>query len=54
MPELSVSFHGHDALVSLRTDRGTDLQSRVWSGWLPQPGEQVRVGVRGDAWPLPG
>jgi len=51
---VSVSFHGHDALVTLRTDRGTDLQARVWSGWLPQPGEQVRVGVRGDAWPLPG
>ena len=51
---VSVSFHGHDALVSLRTDRGTDLQARVWSGWLPRPGEQVRVGVRGGAWPLPG
>ncbi len=50
---VSVSFHGHDALVSLRTDRGTDLQARVWSGWLPQPGERVRVAVRGDAWPLP-
>jgi iron(III) transport system ATP-binding protein len=51
---VSVSFHGHDALVSLRTDRGTELQSRVWSGWLPRPGEQVRMGVRGGAWPLPG
>jgi len=50
---VAVSFHGHDALVSLRTDRGTDLQARVWSGWLPRPGEQVRVGVRGCAWPLP-
>jgi iron(III) transport system ATP-binding protein len=51
---VSVSFHGHDALVALRTDQGTDLQARVWSGWLPQPGEQVHVRVRGDAWPLPG
>lgn len=50
---VSVSFHGHDALVALRTERGTDLQARVWSGWLPRPGEQVRVGVRGEAWPLP-
>ena len=51
---VSVSFHGHDALVSLRTERGTELQARVWSGWLPRPGQQVRVGVRGSAWPLPG
>lgn len=50
---VSVSFHGHDALVSLRTDRGTALQARVWSGWLPRTGERVRVGVRGSAWPLP-
>ncbi len=50
---VSVSFHGHDALVALRTARGTDLQSRVPSGWLPSPGEQVRLGVRGGAWPLP-
>jgi iron(III) transport system ATP-binding protein len=50
---VSVSFHGHDALVRLRTDRGTALQARVWSGWLPQPGDRVRVTVRGDAWPLP-
>ena len=50
---VSVSFHGHDALVNLRTERGTALQARVWSGWLPQPGDRVRVNVRGDAWPLP-
>jgi iron(III) transport system ATP-binding protein len=50
---VSVSFHGHDALVSLRTERGTSVQARVWSGWLPEPGDRVRVGVRGDAWPLP-
>ena len=51
---VAVSFHGHDALVSLSTERGIALAARVWSGWLPQPGDQVQVSVRGEAWPLPG
>jgi iron(III) transport system ATP-binding protein len=50
----SVSFHGHDALVGLRTGHGTALQARMIGGWLPHPGDQVVLGVRGGAWALPG
>ena len=49
-----VSFHGHDALIALRLPDGSALQSRVPGGWLPRPGEQVRLVVRGTAWPLRG
>ncbi len=51
---ISLSFHGHDALIGLRSAAGTPLQSRVWSGWLPRIGDAVALHVRGTAWPLGG
>jgi iron(III) transport system ATP-binding protein len=48
-----LSFHGHDALVGLRTERGTALQARMLGGWLPAPGDRVGLRVRGQGWVLP-
>jgi len=50
----SLSFHGHDALVGLRTEQGTTLQARMLGGWLPGPAERVGLGIRGEGWVLPG
>jgi iron(III) transport system ATP-binding protein len=50
----TLSFHGHDALIGLRTSRGTVLTSRVLGGWLPRPGDRVGLAVQASAWPLPG
>jgi iron(III) transport system ATP-binding protein len=50
----SVSFHGHDALLALRLADGTPVLARSLSGWLPRPGDEVAVSVRGTAWPLVG
>jgi iron(III) transport system ATP-binding protein len=50
----SLSFHGHDALVGLRTEQGTALQARMLGGWLPGPGDRVGLGIRGQGWVLPG
>jgi iron(III) transport system ATP-binding protein len=50
----SLSFHGHDALVGLRTEQGTALQARMLGGWLPGPGDRVGLGIRGEGWVLPG
>jgi iron(III) transport system ATP-binding protein len=49
----TIAFHGHDALVGLRMADGAPLLARSLAGWLPRPGEQVAVQVRGTAWPLP-
>ncbi len=50
---VSLSFHGHDALIELRSAAGTPLLSRVWGGWLPRIGDPVALRVRGTAWPFP-
>ncbi len=49
----SIAFHGHDALVALRLADGVPVLARSLAGWLPRPGDQVAVTVRGAAWPLP-
>jgi iron(III) transport system ATP-binding protein len=49
-----VSFHGHDALVGRVLPQGDAVQSRVPGGWVPRPGDQVGVQVRGEAWLLRG
>jgi iron(III) transport system ATP-binding protein len=49
----SIAFHGHDALVALRLADGEPVLARSLAGWLPRPGDQVAVTVRGAAWPLP-
>lgn len=50
---MALSFHGHDALIGLRTTGGTVLAARVLGGWLPQPGDRVGLAVHSSAWPLP-
>jgi iron(III) transport system ATP-binding protein len=50
----ALSFHGHDALIGLRTTGGTALAARVLGGWLPRPGDRVALTVHASAWPLPG
>jgi iron(III) transport system ATP-binding protein len=50
----ALSFHGHDALIGLRTAGGTALAARVLGGWLPRPGDRVGLAVHASVWPLPG
>ncbi len=42
-------FHGHDALLKLRLDTGTDVLARVVGAQAPPVGETVSVTVRGAA-----
>lgn len=52
----ALSFHGHDALIRVRSSAGTTVQSRVLGGGgpIPRPGDTVRLAVRGEGWVLPG
>ncbi|ANG84028.1 ABC transporter ATP-binding protein [Microbacterium aurantiacum] len=48
-----IRYFGHDALVDLRLDAGTDLTVRVGPDIDVAPGERAAVSVRGAAAPLP-
>ncbi|RBO88261.1 ABC transporter ATP-binding protein [Nocardia puris] len=43
----TVRFHGHDAVVSLRTSSGADLLARVPAPLVVRPGDEVGVEVLG-------
>ncbi|NUT36331.1 MAG: ABC transporter ATP-binding protein [Hamadaea sp.] len=42
-------FHGHDALLHLRLDDGTNVVSRVLGAPVPHPGDNIQVAVHGHA-----